>query len=43
MVPTEGFFTDDEPLRVYIKDKMLFGEELAAQPVDVIGHCKEKS
>lgn len=43
MVPTEGFFTDDQPLPIYIKDKMLFGEEPAAEPVDFAGHFKEKS
>jgi hypothetical protein len=27
MVPTEGFFLDDEPLPAYIREKMLYGEE----------------
>lgn len=28
MVPTEGFFMNDDPLPVYVREKILYGEEL---------------
>lgn len=34
MVPTEGFFSDDEPLPGYIREKMLYGEELPVRVVE---------
>jgi len=37
MVPTEGFFHDDETMPEYIKDKVLLGEE----PITAVGSEEE--
>jgi len=37
MVPTEGFFHDDETMPQYIKDRVIIGEE----PITTVGSQEE--
>ncbi|KAK4504064.1 hypothetical protein PRZ48_004979 [Zasmidium cellare] len=42
MVPTEGFFTDDDPQPEYIRNRMLYGEEPMAEIVKEVEGKQEK-
>ncbi|KAI0475176.1 putative allantoin permease [Xylariaceae sp. FL0804] len=43
MVPTEGFFPDDDPLPAYIRERTLLGEEPASVVVGQVASSPEKA